>query len=123
MKAEKLIKLNEIVKETSLISRDLADLLFIKFTEFKSRRIEVDFSGIDFISRAFADQFHKNKMSFYKKKNIEIVVVNCNSEVFNVFQEVAKTNSASYVRTYKKAQYNVFNIHTLSDLNKLDFSF
>ena len=123
MKLEELIKIKEITKEPRLLSRTLADVVFESFERNYAVKIEIDFSGIDFISRSFADQFHKNKIDFIEKKNIEIVVVNCKEEVFDMFQEVARTNHSAFVRTYRKSRYNVLDIHSRGDLRKINFSF
>jgi hypothetical protein len=58
-----------------LISREVVFSLFDKLSKFDSD-LELDFSNIEFISRSYADQFHKAKNDFENKHNSKIHILN-----------------------------------------------
>jgi hypothetical protein len=61
--------------------------------------VEFDFSNVEFISRSFADQFHKEKTKLANSKSISIL--NASEEVLRMLSTVANTQNAIY-REYKK---------------------
>lgn len=123
MKFEKLIRIKDFIQTPRLTTRDVANVIFDKIDSTHPVTIEMDFDSITFISRSFADEFHKNKLAFVKERDIEVIVVNCPENVLATFKEVAATNKPDFKRTYRKAFFKVAHIRTSSDWDKFEFSF
>jgi hypothetical protein len=51
----------------------------------------VDFAGVVFISRGFADQFHKERMAFHERNGAHVVIENANDDVHLMLQAVSVT--------------------------------
>lgn len=60
------------------------------------QQVELDFLGVQYISRSFADQFHTGKMELAVVSQKTIVVVNASESVVNMLQTVAKTQNKTY---------------------------
>lgn len=123
MRIEKLIKAYSFYNLKSLSTREAVDLLFENISDSTPVRIEIDFTNIDSISRSFADQFHKNKLRYFKEKDIEVIAINCNDYLMDMFKVVANTNDPSFKREYKTAQYNVYNLKRNQSFKSLNLSF
>lgn len=89
------IKVSSLFPHDTLVTREVASLLFSYIEDVACNYIEADFSDIFYISRSFADQFHKEKIKFWESRQKEIVVVNANDDVFKMFQAVSKTQNSS----------------------------
>ncbi len=83
-----------------LISREAANLLFSEL-KYSNIELELDFSNVEFMSRSYADQFHKLKLDYEQNNRIRIHIINANEEVINMLQVVAKTQNSSE-RTFEK---------------------
>ncbi|HLC83082.1 MAG TPA: hypothetical protein VJI69_04565 [Bacteroidia bacterium] len=77
-----------------LISREAAVSLFASLSPIANQQIEFDFEHVEFMSRSYADQFHKEKISFEQKHNVKIRIVNANEEIIYMLRVVALTQSA-----------------------------
>lgn len=77
-----------------LISRE-AVVSFFNELKYSNTELELDFSNIEFMSRSYADQFHKTKIAYEQNNKVRIHIINANEEVINMLQVVAKTQSSS----------------------------
>lgn len=74
-------------------TREAADTLLQVAETHPCDEVDLDFSGVEFISRSFADQFHVDKICLAQKINKIIIVTNANEPVINMLQAVAKTQN------------------------------
>ena len=69
-----------------LSTRSTAREIFNRTNKFKLKKVELDFTNIEFISRSFCDEFLKQK----EKSNKEVECTNINQEVKDMLKIVAK---------------------------------
>src|SRR5690606_22038306 len=81
-------------------SREAVDLLFAEL-KYSHTELELDFSNVEFMSRSYADQFHKAKLEYEKNNEVVIHIVNANEKVIHMLQVVAKTQNPNE-RTFEK---------------------
>ena len=89
------ILVSEYFNQHNLVTREYATLLIEKLTDTPCGVIELDFSGISFISRSFADQFHKEKMHLLEIGKKEIAVINAEPDVWEMLKTVGKTQTSN----------------------------
>jgi len=79
----------------TLDSRDEAIQFFSQLKPYCGpfAEITLDFSGIDFMSRSFADQFHQEKMNWVKQNNMTVLIANAPVQVIEILQAVSKTQA------------------------------
>ena len=82
--------------------------------ESACKHIELDFEDVEFISRSFADQMHKEKIEL-ADKGILIVMLNASSSIMDMFRAVSNTQNA--VNRYRKEipVYKITNMDSLSE--------
>jgi len=100
MEATNTISVSEVCG-TKLITREAAvDLInSIDFSPCTMCNVfELDFSSVEFMSRSFADQLHKEKLRVHRDTRSEIIITNASREVADMLNSVAKTQSAT-IRT------------------------
>lgn len=85
---------SEISSQHTMVSREMASIFVNKIKNLPWHRVEIDFSNVSFISRSFADQFHKEKMTLWETGEKEIVVINAQADVLEMFKAVSKTQNA-----------------------------
>jgi hypothetical protein len=83
--------------------------------ENKCAFIEMDFSSVDFMSRSFADQFHKERIKLQNDNNIVIEVVNASEEVINILRTVSRTQSKSEREINDVQIFSFSNLELLKD--------
>ena len=89
---ERIIKLSSFFNSSSLDTRDEVVALFAEVrTGAPSNKLIFDFTGIEFISRSFADEFHKQKMQLAKELNMQFEVANADLSVIEMLQAVSHT--------------------------------
>lgn len=93
LQSQTILDVSKLVQSKKFLTREIALEIFEYIKATPSNKVDLDFTNIDFISRSFADQFHKEKLSFHEKFLTEIRVVNQNEEVFNMFSIVANTQN------------------------------
>jgi len=100
-----IIKVKEAFGNT-LDSRHEAAMLFDSLKDYCTQcgEIVLDFSEVMFMSRAFADQFHKEKIRWCEGTNVTIFIENANDQVSEILQAVTKTQTK---REVKARQQNV----------------
>src|SRR5215218_10464461 len=95
MNCETTISVHELFGNT-LHTREAADQLLEITKSDPCQSIELDFSGVEYISRSFADQFHGNKLKMVELLQKTIIVANADEGVINMLQAVAKTQNKEY---------------------------
>ncbi|MXV50341.1 hypothetical protein GS399_05100 [Pedobacter sp. HMF7647] len=80
-----------------------------------SKKIELDFQSVLFMSRSFADQFHKEVS---RLENIDLVINNADFGIVEMLNSVAKTQTQ---RNPVNTNYKVLSFDNLSKLT--DFSY
>lgn len=91
----------------TLDSRDEATKLFERLRDYCTQcgNIELDFSEVDFMSRSFADQFHKEKLEWAKNNDLVILIKDAPDQVIEILQAVSKTQKS---KIYKMANTPVY---------------
>lgn len=56
--------------------------------------VVLDFAGVEFISRGFADELHKERLRYQAERNARVVLENVNEEVQRMLSAVARTQNA-----------------------------
>lgn len=107
------IIVSEHYNRNSLVTREVAIALMSIVKSYPYYDVEIDFSNIDFISRSFADQFHKEKIQLWESNDKNVVVINAHDDVLSMFQAVSKTQNA-YGRSY--SSYPLLNFQTRRSL-------
>ena len=92
MNCQTTIQISELLGKT-IHTRDASNYLLQVVAATGYQQIELDFSGVDYISRSFADQFHANKIKLAIEQQKSTIVTNANTEVVNMFQAVTKTQN------------------------------
>lgn len=101
----------------SLSSRNSIDKLFCQLNESACvNKAILDFEGVDFISRASADQLIKIRNDIFQKKNIVVEFRNLNTDSYKMIQVVAGTQNK---RDRTKNLLPVYNITNFEFLEKL----
>lgn len=103
----------------NLITREAASDFLATIEENICEVIEFDFSDVEFMSRSFADQFHKEKVKLSQKYSTLFEVVNANEEILNVLRTVASTQTKKErkireVSTYKYSDVQILSNYLLS---------
>ncbi|SEL41246.1 STAS-like domain-containing protein [Parapedobacter koreensis] len=71
------------------------------------KQIVLDFSGIEFISRSFADQLYK-ELYLHDKDSFDIVIKNADAGIIRMMDSVSKTQTKrrAVKKTHQVASYN-----------------
>ena len=109
------IKILDFLNKT-LDTRESATRLFsqIKCLHSNCSKLEIDFSGIEFMSRSFADQFHKERILFQRNSNYNISFKNADYQTIDILNAVANT------QTDRKPFITNYQLYTFNDLKKMD---
>ncbi|WP_262250317.1 STAS-like domain-containing protein [Parapedobacter soli] len=100
----KLINLLPVTLDSREAAIRLADIV----REYSGdKQIELDFSGIEFMSRSFADQFHK-ELYLHDEDTFEIVIKNADASIIRMLDAVSKTQTKrkAVKKTHQVASYN-----------------
>lgn len=93
---------------TTLDSREAATRLTDTVRAYSGdKQVELDFSGIEFMSRSFADQFHK-ELCLNEQDAFEIVIKNANGSIIQMLNAVSKTQTKrrAVKKTHQVVSYN-----------------
>jgi len=101
----------QVVEEVSkfLNTREAATELMEAVRESSSKHIEFDFLNVDYMSRSFADQFHKEKVKLQNDMEVFIEIDNANEEIVNILRTVSNTQNKV------KREYKVLPVFKYSD--------
>jgi len=92
MNCEATISVYELLGKT-IHTREAADQLLQIVQANYCQTIELDFSGVEYMSRSFADQFHGNKLKLAQELQKKIIVANADDEIISMLQAVARTQN------------------------------
>lgn len=95
---------------SSIHTRESSARLMEVVQENSNAQVELDFSCVEYISRAFADQFYIDKLSMMRSLKKTIIVANTNESVFKMLESVAKTHKNS-IRTAMDIPVYKFSSH------------
>lgn len=100
----KLINLLPVTLDSREAATRLADMVR-EHSGNKQRAL--DFSGIEFMSRSFADQFHK-ELYLRDEDAFEIVIKNADAFIIRMLDAVSKTQTKrkAVKKTHQVASYN-----------------
>lgn len=76
---------------TSVHTREASGMLVDRILESSSEMIEIDFSGVRFISRSFADEFYSDKLTMERDKGKIIVISGASEMVMKMIKAVSRT--------------------------------
>jgi hypothetical protein len=96
------IPLKEITGSSAL-TRDAIRIIICDYTAMVNigiNAIEIDFAGIDSISRSFADELFKSQLLFSEKKHIEVALINLSSNIAQMLDKVRISNDPNFERNY-----------------------
>ena len=102
-----------------LVSRPLADELFVHIQSCIGTEVAIDFSGISTVSRAFADQFYKNQTQALANGKT-LIAQNRKPEVEAMFKAVSETQG-SFNREFKSTP--ILKFHSREELEGFLHSF
>ncbi len=89
------IVVRDLLKHNSLVTREVVSILHDKIIGCKSDVVELDFADVSFISRSFADEFHKMQLTLDAKMDIKIIVVNAQNDILQMLEAVKRTQNAN----------------------------
>jgi len=114
MKTTLYIKVIDKLSEL-LNSREAATMLLDIVRENRSHKTEFDFNDIEFMSRSFADQFHK-EVDAIQKNNVSVIEIsNANEEIINMLKTVARTQNKTKRDFIKLPVFKYSDSNMLSD--------
>ncbi|MGZ3836934.1 MAG: hypothetical protein ACXVMS_06955 [Flavisolibacter sp.] len=104
---------------TTVHTREASVILLKVVENDPCDQLDLDFAGVAFISRSFADQFHADKINLAQKSNKSIIVTNANESIINMLQAVSRTQHKTgrhlpSVPVYKYSDRNVLERFLLS---------
>ncbi|WP_299250347.1 STAS domain-containing protein [uncultured Cytophaga sp.] len=77
-------------------------------------QVELNFDGVEFVSRSFADQLHKEKVEL-ANQGILVVLVNASTSVMDMFRTVAKTQDATDRERHDIPVYKITTMDAFSE--------
>lgn len=111
---EKTLHIKVVQRLSELLNtREAATALFHIVEEQRSTRVEFDFRHVEFMSRSFADQFHKERLKIKKENDLVIVISNANEEIRTILKTVAQTQNKS------KRAYTILPVFQYTDTDML----
>lgn len=117
MEATNTINVSEFCG-TELITREAAQEL-IASIELSPCTVcnvfELDFAAVDFMSRSFADQLHKERLRHQQELQCEIFVINASKEIFDMLEAVAKTQNKTERKKERVPVYKFNDAKALSE--------
>jgi anti-anti-sigma regulatory factor len=77
----------------TLNTREAATLLFVCVVENYAKSVVFDFSRVEFMSRSFADQFHKERMKLKEQEGLIIDLKDASESVRKMLLTVESTQN------------------------------
>lgn len=110
------IKISNVLPLT-LDTRESASRLVDIIKEEGEHKVELDFTDIIFMSRSFADQFHKELYSC--EHTVDISIKNADISILDMLRAVSNTQNA---RKAIKKNYQLLSFNSISKLEDFTFS-
>ncbi|MCU0318449.1 MAG: STAS-like domain-containing protein [Flavobacteriales bacterium] len=95
--------------------RNSAEVLFFEVPA-NSKELVLDFSGVEFISRGFADELHKARLRFQQERNIPVIIEQVNEAVQEMLSAVARTQEGS---TPLRVDIPVIRVNSVDELERM----
>jgi anti-anti-sigma regulatory factor len=95
--------------------RNSADILFEAISGDIAELV-LDFSGVEFISRGFADELHKARLRFQAERNVPVVLEQVNEAVQEMLSVVARTQEGS---TPLRVDIPVIRVNSVNELERM----
>jgi hypothetical protein len=115
LKMEKVLHINVFAKVgETLNSRNAANLLFECIIEENAKSVVFDFMNVEFMSRSFADQFHKERMKLKSKNGLIIGIKDASESIRKMLVTVESTQNKRN-RFYMELPVFSFSEEKLSD--------
>ncbi|MCB0768586.1 MAG: hypothetical protein KDB95_15360 [Flavobacteriales bacterium] len=95
--------------------RNSADVLFTEVPA-TTEELVLDFSEVEFISRGFADEFHKARLRFQTERNVPVVLEQVNEAVQEMLSAVARTQEGS---TPLRVDFPVIRVNSVDELERM----
>lgn len=95
-------------------TREAANHIKTQILESKCKHVELNFQDVEFISRSFADQMHKEK-SALADIGILIIMVNASSSIMDMFRAVSNTQHAVDRQRQEIPVYKITNMDALTE--------
>lgn len=102
---------------TTLNTREATYLVFKAIDLGNTKTIQLDFSGVEFMSRSFADEFYKYRRTLETENNIQIVLVNMNKDLSQMLQAVTNSNTIGKLEI-ETMKFNHIKFKTQEELSK-----
>lgn len=77
----------------TLNTREAASLLFVCVVENYAKNVVFDFSQVEFMSRSFADQFHKERMKLKEELGLRIDLKDASESIRKMLVTVESTQN------------------------------
>lgn len=114
MTCQSIISVNALTGP-GIYTREAAHFVLKAAAVYPCDQVELDFSGIDFIGRSFADEFHFQKLRMITEWHKDIIVTNAAPLVLQILNSVARTQHATVAR--QPSPIPVLKFATQRDLN------
>ena len=95
--------------------RDSADVLFTSVPS-TTKELVLDFNGVEFISRGFADEFHKARLLFQSERNVPVILEQVNEAVQEMLSAVARTQEGN---TSLRVDIPVIRVNSVDELERM----
>lgn len=93
----------------TLHTREAAINLCKAITGLNISNVELDFRGVEFMSRSFADQFYKEREEL-RKNSISVFLINADEEIEKILEAVGRTQNK------RERSYNEILVSRFSDM-------
>jgi hypothetical protein len=80
------------------------------------QEVVLDFAGVEFISRGFADELHKERIKWQEEKHARVVLENVNEEIARMLAAVARTQGVAERSMVDLPVIRVNSVKELEDL-------
>jgi hypothetical protein len=95
--------------------RNSANLLFADVSDGVCE-VVLDFTGVVFISRGFADELHQERLSMQRDRNVAVTIENANADIVATLAAVARTQEGT---VQPRSTERVFRIDSRNGLEDL----
>jgi hypothetical protein len=95
--------------------RNSASVLF-EAIPLHVEEVVLDFSGVEFISRGFADELHKERLRIQAERNVHVVLEEVSEEVQRMMNTVARTQQAGNRSEFRLPVIRITSANQLENL-------
>jgi len=95
--------------------RNSADVLFTSVPSTVEELV-LDFSGVEFISRGFADELHKARLRFQTERKVPVILEHVNDALQQMLSVVARTQEG---KTSLRVDIPVIRVNSVDELERM----